>query len=381
MTKMLQKRKMAAVCLVAPSLQLGGLENSVAVVANLLSRRGHQVTLVTCYRHERFYRLDDRIDVLEPEFNRADMPGPLFYGRWMIFLRRGVRNVSPHVVLSYGDFHNALVLAALAGTRRPVVISDRASPGLRFPWAVRALRKATYPGAAGIVAQTKRAAAVKQIMTRGRVPIEIIPNSIREFPPHTTVPRERVILAVARHYRVKGLDRLIEAFAESGLDDWSLEIAGSEGPETARLWALINRLGLSQRVRFLGSVKNLTSVYARAGIFVLPSRSEGFPNALIEAMAHGCPAVSFDIDAGPADIIRHGENGLLIPDGDIAALSAALRELAEDESRRRQLGSRARAISEELDPQHIGDRLSAFLQQSAGFPRVQADTLAGSEQT
>jgi len=372
---------MATVCLVAPSLQLGGLENSVAVVANLLSRRGHRTALVTCYRHERFYRLAKCVEVIEPGFDRFRVPGPLFYARWMRFVRKAVRGVSPDVVLSYGDFHNALVLAALAATGLPVVVSDRASPGLHFPLLVRTLRRMTYPGAAGIVAQTGRAAQVKQTMTRGRVPIEIIPNSIREFPPHPDVPRECVVLAVARHYRVKGLDRLIEAFARSDLRDWALEIAGSEGPETPRLKALLDRLGLSGRVRFLGSVKDLSVVYARAGIFVLPSRSEGFPNALIEAMAHGCPAISFDIDAGPADIIRHGENGLLIADGDIPALAAALRGLAEDESRRRQLGNRARAISEELGPQRIGDRLSAFLQQSAGLPHAQAATLAGSQQT
>ena len=378
---MRQDPALPAVCMVAPSLQLGGLENSVAVVANMLSRRGHSTSLVTCYRHERFYRLDDPIEIFEPEFARDGVPGPMFYARWMRFVRRTLCRIRPDVVLSYGDFHNALVLTALTGTGLPVVISDRASPGLRFPRPLQALRKLTYPGAAGIVAQTRRAAEVKRSMTRGRVAIEVIPNSIREFPSRPQVDRERVVLAVARHYHVKGLDRLIEAFADSGLQDWILEIAGSEGPETPRLKALVDGRGMANRVRFLGPVKELSSTYARAGIFVLPSRSEGFPNALIEAMAHGCPSISFDIDAGPSDIIRDGENGILVPNGDIEGLASALRELAEDESRRLQLGSHAEAISGELDPERIGDRLCRFLQQAAGNAPPPSGNLSEGERT
>ena len=369
------------VVLVAPSLRLGGLENSVAIVANLLNGLGHEVTIVTCYRHEWFYHIDEAVKIIEPAFDRSGLPRPLFYARWMRFVRLSVGGVFPDVVLSYGDFHNALVLTALAGTGLPVVISDRASPGLRFPRPLQALRRLTYPGAAGIVAQTQRAAEVKRLMTRGRVAIEVIPNTIREFPPCPPVDRERVVLAVARHYHVKGLDRLLEAFADSGLQNWTLEIAGSEGPDTPRLKALVGERGLANRVRFLGPVKELSSAYARAGIFVLPSRSEGFPNALIEAMAHGCPSISFDIDAGPSDIIRDGENGILVPDGDIEGLATALRELADDESRRVQLGCRAKAISGELDPERIGDRLCRFLHQAAGNPRPPSGDLSQSERT
>ena len=354
------------ICIVAPSLQLGGLENSVALMAGFLAQRGHLVAVALCYRGERFFALPSSVTVFEPAFKRKGEGKLRFYFRWMRFVRSSVREFAPDVVLSYGDFHNALVLAGLMRAGRPVVISDRASPSLRFPWHVRILRSLLYRRAAGVIAQTVRAADAKRTMVGRSVPVRIIPNPVRHFPVCDARGRESLVVAAARHYRVKGLDRLVEAFARCRIPGWTLEIAGSEGPETVGLEQKIKEFGVGDRVKLLGSVKAMERVYSRAAIFVLPSRSEGFPNALIEAMTFGCAPICFDVDAGPSDIIRHGVNGLLVKDGDIDGLATAIEKLATDVPLRHRISANATKTSEELSVDRLGGEVEAFLKEVAG---------------
>lgn len=354
------------ICIVAPSLQLGGLENSVALMTNVLADKGHVVALVLCYRTERFYAVLPSVTILEPEFERKDGSMAGFYLRWMGFVRKSVEHVAPDVVLSYGDFHNALVLAGLAFSSPPVVISDRASPSLQFPYTVRLARALAYRRASGVVAQTRRAAEVKRALIGRGVPVRIIPNAVRQFTVSDLCERRPLILAAARHYRVKGLDRLVEAFARCRIPGWTLEIAGSEGPETPALKRQIEKLGLGERIRLLGSVKDMGAFYSRGEIFVLPSRSEGFPNALIEAMVCGCAPISFDIDAGPSDIIQHGGNGLLVKDADIEGLAAAITQLVNDQALRQKIGRNAGDLSKKLSLEHVGSQMEAFLLEVAG---------------
>jgi glycosyltransferase involved in cell wall biosynthesis len=88
-------------------------------------------------------------------------------------------------------------------------------------------------------------------------------------------------------------------------------------------------------------------------MFVLSSLYEGFPNALVEAMACGLPCVSFECESGPREILRHGVDGLLVPPGDIEALSQAMAELAASPEKRQQLGSQARSIADRFSEDRI----------------------------
>ena len=135
--------------------------------------------------------------------------------------------------------------------------------------------------------------------------------------------KSKTILAVGRLHEQKGFDLLLQAWKpiEKTYSDWSLRIVG-EGPKRAELEAQIESQSL-KRVVLAGATNNVLDEYEAASIFVLSSRYEGLPLALIEAMWSGLPCIAFDCPQGPAELLAENR-GWLVPDGDIAELTAQI---------------------------------------------------------
>ncbi|HUO88492.1 MAG TPA: glycosyltransferase, partial [Rhizomicrobium sp.] len=164
-----------------------------------------------------------------------------------------------------------------------------------------------------------------------------------------------IILAAGRLHPQKGFDVLLRAFARVRAQiDCRLVILG-EGAERASLAAMASDIGLAYDVDFPGFARNPFSLMARAAVFVLSSRWEGFPNALVEAMASGAPVVSTDCPSGPREILDHGRYGRLVPPGSAELLAdailAVLRERPDTTASRRraEMFSVAAATRQYLD--------------------------------
>jgi glycosyltransferase involved in cell wall biosynthesis len=158
------------------------------------------------------------------------------------------------------------------------------------------------------------------------------------------------LLFTGRLVYQKGLDLLLEALSDLGDLTWRLTIVG-DGPELVPLMEQAQSLGLDDQVDFVGwkSRRALNAYYQQANLFVFPSRHEGMPNALLEAMSSGLPAIATDI-AGNQELVVDGKNGFLVPSGDVDALKKALRTLISQQTLRTEMGRAAR--------QHILDSYS-----------------------
>ena len=155
--------------------------------------------------------------------------------------------------------------------------------------------------------------------------VTVIPNpcAINSRKSKVESRKTKTVLAVGRLHEQKGFDLLLQAWKpiEKTYSDWSLRIVG-EGPKRAELEAQIESQGL-KRVVLAGATNNVLDEYEAASIFVLSSRYEGLPLALIEAMWSGLPCIAFDCPQGPAELLAENR-GWLVPEGDIAELTAQI---------------------------------------------------------
>jgi glycosyltransferase involved in cell wall biosynthesis len=272
--------------------------------------------------------------------------------------------VKPDIALAMMDKANILLAMATLGLPGLVALgSERVHPPqlpLSPLW--DSLRSYWYGRLKAVIALTSESrdwllvnTRVKDVVVIPNAALWPLPTLAPQLIPETIVPGgSKILLAVGRLCEQKGFDMLIEAFA--GLanqdPDWVLVILG-EGPLRATLAGQIKRHGLEGRIHLAGRAGNVGDWYGAAEVYVMSSRFEGFPNTLAEALAHGLPAVSFDCDTGPRDIIRHELDGLLVPRGDVAALRAALKRLMDDEVLRQQIAERALDARERFSMEKI----------------------------
>lgn len=180
-------------------------------------------------------------------------------------------------------------------------------------------------------------------------PIDIAAIRRQAAEPLVNVPQRPFVVTAGRLVRQKGYDVLIDAFAKSpAARDMDLVILG-QGPLEAALKAQAAVLGVAERVKFPGFQINPWAWFARARLFVLASRWEGFGNVVAEALACGVPALVTDCDFGPREQVEHGVSGWITPSENAGAMAAALDTLLSNDVLRAGLAVRGRRRAEAFD--------------------------------
>jgi glycosyltransferase involved in cell wall biosynthesis len=331
------------IALVITALGAGGAERVIIGLANAWVARGWEVTLITFEPAGTapYYELDRRVALRQLGVASAARPiwRALRQGvRRVGALRRTLRALEPDVAISFLAKINVLAVLATRGLRLPVIVSERNNPERqRFRATWRWLRSRLYGMAYCVVTPSRGVleSFPRAIRARGRV----IPNPVDLTPPRRRLTGTGRLVAVGRLVHQKGFDLLLRAFARIAPEhpEWTLVIWG-EGDRRGQLETLRAELGLLEQVELPGLTERPGQWVEDAEVFVLSSRFESFGNVITEAMVAGLPVVAFDCPWGPGEILRDGEDGLLVPPEDVGALAAAMRRLILDPELRRRLG-------------------------------------------
>ncbi len=273
-------------------------------------------------------------------------------------LERLFKRHCPTRVVSFLSRTNMRICSALWWRDCHLVVSERndlRKQQLQFPWP--SFRRLLYRRADVLTANTTGVMDSLVPLFQARQ-VALLPNPL----PMPVVPAavgsagdRKGFITVARLVPQKGIDVLVRAFAQTSCaaQDWSLTLVG-DGPEREALERQVLQAGLEGKVHFLGFRSDPQTFLLQAGVFVLPSRFEGMPNALLEAMAAGLAVVVTDASPGPLEVVEAGVSGLVVPSDEPAALANALDRLAAEPQLRERLGAAARETLRQSDWPVVG---------------------------
>ena len=351
------KKSVGTLMIITRGLTAGGMERTSVNVASYFHSKGYNVIYFTLFNFPHFFKLHDDIEIIEPKFDREKHNKFIYALKLIPSIRKVIREQNVNFVLGIGEYFNPFTIVATMGLRCKVFVSDRLSPDIKLGL-VDVFKKLSYPFADGAISQTNYAAKRLKENTKIRN-ITVIPNPLN--PIHKLqVPLKNQIVTVGRLNPEKGHKYLIEAFSQIENKDWKLMLIG-DGVERIILEKQVEELQLTDRVVFRGELRDFSLELSESQIFVLPSLSEGFPNALIEAMSVPLACISSNCVAGPSDIIVNGENGILVEPKNIEQLKNQINVLIGDSELRNKLQNNAINIVKDLNFESIANKYFEFI--------------------
>lgn len=334
-----------------------GTERVVTIVANEMATRGFKVYIMSLVNSpESGFELGEGIEIIPLKHGSGNNKKnfiPL-----VMEIRRIVKNYGFDVLVEADVILRIFTLPACMGLGLPVVSWEHfnfgSNLGLKLRDYARALA-ARHSRYIVTLTETDRKAYLSNLKCKAEV--IAIENPMVFYPDEYASCSEKTVLSVGRLNYQKGFDRLLEAWkiVSEKHPDWILKIAGT-GEQEAQLKDLSKELGVEGTVRFLGQISDVAKEYLNSSIYVMSSRFEGFPMVLLEAMPFGLPVVSFDCPTGPKDIIKDGEDGILVANGDIKGLAEGICRLMEDVELRKSMSIKARNNIRRFDKENIMEK-------------------------
>jgi len=381
---------MKKIRIIALHLAFGGIEKAICSMANLFAGR-YDVEILSVYRMqpEPAFPLDKRVRVrylLDDRPNREEWKAALSGHDAAGFLRESARAVhilrekKKAVINAVRDTHDGVII-----TTRPednVLLSRYGRDGVlkiaqlhqdhRFEKKLVKSFQKDYGGIDVFTLLTPGLTEEVRGMMEGDNPHTrpvYIPNFLEHFPENTEkYARERTVLAVGRLNAVKRFDLLIRLFCtvHDRFPEWKLRIVG-EGEEREKLEAMIRELSAGDFVTLTGKKDSVgvEEEMLRASLFAMTSVSEGFPFVLLEAQSCALPVIAFDVRVGPGFVLRDGENGLLIGEGDETHFVESLAEMMDNAQLRSKMAEAAKMRAAEFSREKVGEMWYSLIGEGA----------------
>lgn len=339
----------------------GGLERVLSIKCSYLADvLKYEVTILSLNQSDNnpFYPFSNTIKKVQiPVFGNPIKYASLYRSG----IQETVKSEKPDVILVCDDGLKAFFVPKIIGSKIPIIYERHVSKEIEMNPSFSIWKKWSIQLKWRLMESLAASFSKFIVLTNGNLNewkslsnLLVIPNPLSFYPQQSSTLQNKKVIAVGKQGFQKGYDRLLAAWqiVSKSNPDWQLEIYGAIHPEF-ELAALAEKLSISTTVSFFEPEKDIQSKYLEASVYVMSSRFEGFGMVLIEAMACGVPCVSFDCNYGPADIITHNQDGLLVANDDIEGLAAALQQLITNDMLRTKMGIKAKINVKRFLPETV----------------------------
>lgn len=344
---------MKKVLFVVHALGYGGVGKMLSYLANYVCDAGYDVVIYVQEQLGQHYSQNNKITIVQETRFFSN-----YYTRHFQQigqLRKRIIEIKPDIVISFQTNQNALSVLATRGKGIPVIISERGDP-YQYNSIIAKLKNIVINRAEGGVFQTQKA---KEYFGKGlqkRSKVIYNPNTVPTMPiPKWENRRDEIVFVARFDIQQKRQDLIVKAFSMicDKIPSFKLGFYGI-GDDEKQIREQVHSLGIDEKVIFHGLERDIPNAIRNAKLFVLTSDYEGMPNALIEAMAVGLPCISTDCSpGGAAELINTGENGVIVPKGDVEAIKKAIMRMLSNPTEAEKMGIEAQKIVEKLDPEII----------------------------
>lgn len=333
------------------SLSSGGAEHVLTNLAANFVKKNHEVSITSYEKRPQFYKVDSEIKVhriCHKEKNKL-----MEFCQDLKDTRLQLKERKADVAISFLSRCNFMLILAGAASRTKIVVCDRNNLRKKYPPYIFWFSCGLYAFADAVCVQTQEMKSFYPAFLQKKMFVLENPLDFEEMQMQCggdDIVKANTVISIGRLEKQKDFSTLIRAFGKAVLEfpGWALNIYG-QGEKRQELQDLIEDLKLKDHVKLCGVTHTPFLEMKKSKIFVLSSFFEGFPNVLCEAMHAGLPCIATNCECGPAELIDDGENGFLVPVGDVDEMAEKLKLLMEKEELREQIGKKAEFSTQRLE--------------------------------
>ncbi len=339
-------------------LEIGGAERVVSILANYLNKEGYTVRIIT-FRGSKDYDIDEGIERIrlhrQPVFKSVVFSG--FFSLLSFYRKKENR---PDIISSHINHLGFMTIpiARIYGIK--IIVSEHNNYLSRYTFEKRILWYGFYPLADAVTILTS---FDMEFFKKKNKRVLVMPNPSSfdldtDRSPVAVMKKEVLAIGQLNRYHQKGFDNLLIIAREvlKAHPDWKFKIVGAGEHGTLFLKEQAKEMGIEESIVFTGFQTNVKAIINESDIFILPSRFEGLPMTLLEAMSQGIPCIAFDCVSGPSDIIHNDENGLLIENQNIKAMVEGVCKLIENEDLRNKFRQNAPDSIKDFSIESVGKK-------------------------